>query len=145
MQSLTLLPVPERVSESDLVLYPDFLIACLLREGIGRIEADLSLQRDGVVDFLLTSSGSTPPRVVAQIGAGCFRSVLARFGARLDGDMLYGGHRLFSCEFEREGQVRAHRFSAFICNFQGTAFWLRLYLYCIDGVWPMRNEAAWPH
>ena len=142
MQSLTLQPVPERVNESDVVLYPDFLIGCLLKEGIGRIEADLSSQRDGVVDFVLTSAASPSPQVVAQIGTGYFRSVLARFGARLGDDMLYGGHRLFSCEFEREGQVRTHRFSAFICNYQGTAFWLRLYLYCIDGIWPLKKEAV---
>jgi hypothetical protein len=131
MQSLTLQAVPDQVSESDLVLYPDFLIGCLLKEGSGRIEADRSLQRDGVVDFVLTSRDSAP-RVVAQIGTGCFRSVLARFGARLGDDMLYGGHRLFSCEFERDGRVRLHRFSAFVCNYQDTAFWLRLYLYGID-------------
>jgi hypothetical protein len=42
MQSLTLHAVPDRVSESDLVLYPDFLIGCLLKAGIGRVEAELS-------------------------------------------------------------------------------------------------------
>lgn len=141
MQSLTLQAVPESVTESDLVLYPDFLISCLLRMGIGRIEADLSLQRDGVVDFVLTPQGDVP-RVVARIGTGYFRSVLARFGARLGDDMLYGGHRLFSCDFERREGVRAHRFAAFVCNYQSTAFWLRLYLYGIDGVWPMRDNAA---
>jgi hypothetical protein len=142
MQALTLQPVPEQVSESDLLLYPDFLIGCLLRSGIGRIEADLSLAHDGVVDFVLTSAASPTPRVVAQIGTGYFRSVLARFGFRLGEDMLYGGHRLFSCEFECEGRMRTHRFVVFICNYQGTAFWLRLYMYCIDGVWPMRNEVG---
>ncbi len=143
MQSLTLQPVPERVNESDLSLYPDFLITCLLRTGIGRIEADLSLQRDGMVDFVLTAASPPSQQVVAQIGKGFFRSILARFGARLGEDFnLYGGHRLFSCEFEREGQIRTHRFSVFICNAQGTAFWLRLYLYCIDGIWPVRTEAG---
>jgi hypothetical protein len=138
MQSLMLDAVPEEVTESDLLLYPDFLIDCLLREGSGRIEADLALERDGLVDFVLTPRNSAP-RIAAQIGTGYFRSVLARFGARLSDDMLYGGHKLFSCVFEREGRVRPHRFCLFICNFQGTAFWLKLYLYCIDGVWPMKE------
>jgi hypothetical protein len=142
MQTLTLQPVPERPGENDLLLYPDFLIGCLLREGIGRIEADLSLQRDGLVDFILTPRASSTPRVVAQIGTGYFRSVLARFGARLGDDMLYGGHRLFCCDYEREGRVRPHRFSVFICSYQGTAFWLRLYLYGIDGIWPLKEDAV---
>jgi hypothetical protein len=142
MQSLTLQPVPERVNEADVVIYPDFLINCLLREGVGRIEADLSLQHDGKVDFVLISAASPSPRVVAQISTGYFRSVLARFGAKLGDNMLYGGHKLFSCDFECRGKIRPHRFSAFICNYQGTAFWLRLYMYCIDGVWPTREDAA---
>ena len=79
---------------------------------------------------------------MTQIGAGCFRSVLARFGALLGDDMLYGGHRLFSCEFEREGRVRSHRFSEFICNHQGTAIWLRLYLYSIDGLGLVKEETT---
>src|SRR5881628_255106 len=120
MQILTLQPVSAQPSESELSLYPDFLIGCLLAEGSGRIEADLSLQHDGVVDFVLTPRVSPTPRVVAQIGTGCFRSVLARFGYRLAEDMVYGGHRLFGCEFERKNEVRLHRFSVFICNYQGT-------------------------
>ena len=137
MKSLTFQSISHPPSEDNLSLYPDFLVTCLLNEGIGRIEADKSLQRDGKVDFVLTSRTSGSSRVVATIGAGFFRPVLARFGNRCRDDMLYCGHDLFTCQFEREGKLREHRFSIFLCNEPTMACWLRLYLYGIDGLFPV--------
>ena len=142
MQSLALQAVIEPRSTNDLSLYPDFLIGCLLRDGIGRIEADISLQRDGVVEFILTQRQTGHSRVVGRLGAGYFRSVLARFGYRCREDMLYGGHQLFCCGFERDGQTRVHRFSVFLCNEPTMGCWLRLYLYAIDGVIPSFTKAG---
>lgn len=142
MRALALQSVTEPPSENDLSLYPDFLIGCLLRDGVGRIEADLSLQRDGVVEFVLTQQHTGQSRVVAALGTGYFRSVLARFGYRCHEDMLYWGHQLFCCEFERDGQTRTHRFSIFMCNEPTAGCWLRLYLYGIDGVFPSFTNAA---
>jgi hypothetical protein len=139
MQSLTIKSITHEPSEH--LLYPDYLVSCLLREGIGNIEADLAHKRDDVVEFVMTPRTTGATRVVGRMQPGLFRSFLAHFGRRLSEDMLYGGHALFACEFEHEGRMRTHRFVVFLCNYQGTAFWMRLYMYCIDGVWPMRDDA----
>ena len=136
MNSITFQSLTEPPSENDLSLYPDFLVTCLLKNGIGCIEADKSLQHDGTVDFILTSKATGTARIVSTIGTGYFRPVLARFGNRCRDDMLYCGHHLFTCPFEREGKIRDHRFSIFLCNEPTMACWLRLYLYAIDDLFP---------
>ena len=134
MQKLTLQQIVDEPACTELSLYPDYLMGCLLREGLGRIEADYSSQRDGMVDFILNPEGNGSSKVVARLGTGYFRSVLARMAAKCGGDMLYGGHALFHCEQERDGRILVHRFSLFICNLQHAGYWLRLYLYSIpDG------------
>ena len=132
VQKLTLQQIPREPAATDLSLYPDYLIGCLLREGLGRIEADYSSQRDGVVDFIFTPQGTGSSKVVARLGTGYFRSLLARVAAKCGDDMLYGGHALFYCEQERDGRILVHRFSLFICNLQHAGFWLRLYLYSVS-------------
>ena len=136
MKSLTFQSISHPPSEDNLSLYPDFLVTCLLKNGIGNIEADKALQHDGTVDFILTSRTTGTARIISSIGTGFFRPVLARFGNRCRDDMLYCGHHLFACQFEREGKIRDHRFSIFLCNEPTMACWLRLYLYGIDGLFP---------
>src|SRR5689334_15198400 len=118
-------------------LYPDYLIGYLLREGVGRVEADRALERDDKVDFIFTSRLTGGSKVIGKLQHGFFRSVLAHFGPRCGAQgLLYSGHTLFACEHECEGQQRMHRFSLFVCNEPTMGIWLRLYLYCIDGVFP---------
>jgi hypothetical protein len=136
MKSIPFQPLTDPPSENDLSLYPDFLVTCLLKNGIGSIEADKALQHDGTVDFILTSKTASTACIVSTIGTGYFRPVLARFGYRCRDDMLYCGHDLFTCQFEREGKIREHRFSLFLCNEPTMACWLRLYLYAIDDLFP---------
>jgi hypothetical protein len=133
--------VSEEPRQDDVLLYPDYLVSCLLREGIGRIEADRALQERDNIEFVLTPKFGAVPRAVGHLNSAYFRSVLAHFGGRCSEDMLYGGHKLFCCDFEREGRMRTHRFSLFLCNEPAMGCWMKLYLYCVDGVWPMRKEA----
>jgi hypothetical protein len=131
VKRLNIKSIGELPPEEDTSLYPDYLIGCLLREGVGRIEADKAASRNGTVEFVLTRANH-PPGVLAEVGDGFFRSVLMRFGARCEIDNLYCGHAVFSCENEYEGKVRTHRFSIFICNAREMGFWMKLYLYAID-------------
>ena len=122
-------------------LYPDFLVNQLIKLGIGVIEASRAI--DGVDQVVLsfTSHKTGKSDVVARIGSGFFRPLLARLGPRFGAeDMLYMGHTLFACEAECEGKRRLHRFSLFVCNERTMGSWMKLYLYCIDDVWPMREE-----
>jgi hypothetical protein len=142
MKTIDLRSVDEEPNIESVHLYPDFLIGRLLKKGIGRIEAERSLQHDGKVDFIFTSRQSGSSELVVSIHQGAFRPLLARFGPRCGADdMLYTGHTLFACEYECERVKRLHRFSLYICNEPTMAIWMKLYLYCIDGVWPMRKES----
>ena len=123
-------------------LFPDFLANLLIKLGVGVLEASRPGDGNGPVDFVYTCHQTGESRVAASIGGGFFRPLLARLGPRFGAeDMLYMGHTLFACEAECEGQKRLHRFSLFVCNEPAMGIWMKLYLYCIDDVWPMRKEA----
>jgi hypothetical protein len=129
-------------TDEEFRLYPDFLINQLIKLGVGVIEASRPRDSLGRVDFVYTSHRTGENRVAASIGEGFFRPLLARLGPRFGAeDMLYAGHTLFACKAEREGQQRLHRFSLFVCNEPSMGIWMKLYLYCIDDLWPMRKEA----
>ena len=66
MQSITLQSITEQPGEDSTEFYPDYLIGLLIREGIGRIEADRPPGEDGLVDFILTSRQASKSRVVAR-------------------------------------------------------------------------------
>ena len=134
MNMLTIQPVPEQPTE--LVLFPDFVISAMLRVGPSFVEADASLQQDGLVEFWLKKRGAAECPVIGRVPVDLFRSILARFATFGGLGNPYCDHILFACDFEREGQIRPHRFSLFLCNEPTQAYWLRLYLYCIDGVFP---------
>jgi hypothetical protein len=113
--------------------YPQFVIGELLKRGIGKIEADRAMERDGKVEFIFTPANSSATEVIGQLDVGLFRPVLARFGPRCNcPSMLYGGHTLLFCDYFRDGRFQVHRFSMFVSNIRNCGFWLRLYLYQID-------------
>jgi hypothetical protein len=126
-----LAPLAEEPAE--LHLYPEYIIGELMKRGMGKIEADRALAHDDKVDFVFTPAKGGGPEVVGSLGIGYFRSALARFGPRCHcRDILYAGHTLFTCDFVRDGALKLHHFSMFVCNFQNCGFWLRLYLYQIS-------------
>jgi hypothetical protein len=134
MRTLTIKTTREQ--PEDLILYPDFAITSMLETGPCLLEADYTVQKDGVVPFTLTDRKTGSRSVAARVPTTHFRPALARFAVFCGLENLYGGQVLFSCDFEREGAMRPHRFSLFLCNEPTMAFWLRLYLYGIDGVFP---------
>lgn len=138
LQQIEVQPVSE-----ELRLYPDFLATRLIQLGIGVIEATRPNDDREQVDFLFTSHKTGKSEIVASIGRGFFRPLLARLGPRFGSqDMLYTGHALFACEADHNGRKHMHRFSLFVCNEPTMGIWMKLYLYCIDGIWPMPKESA---
>jgi hypothetical protein len=143
MKEIEIQPIEIPPSAEEFRLYPDYLIRCLLREGVGMIEADREHHHDDKVDFVLKLHQTGEAKIVGSLTLAFFRSLLARFGPRCGAEeMLYAGHTLFACKCEREGIIRLHRFSLFICNEPAMGIWLRLYLYCIDGIPAERKEKA---
>jgi hypothetical protein len=127
----------------DVTFYPDFLVYRLIQKGIGEVEADRKLQHDDKIDFTYTARQTGHSELLASIPAGSFRPLLARLGPRFGADqMLYTGHTLFAVEHECEGKKRLHRFSLYVCNEPTMAIWMKLYFYCIDGIWPMREKES---
>ena len=143
MKTIQLLPIENEPTDQEFRFYPHFIIGRLIKLGIGKVEADKSLCHDGKVDFIFTSHHTGKSELVGSLPEGFYRPALARFGPSCGAeDILYFGHTLFACEHEYEGKLRPHRFSMFVSNIQVSSFWLRLYLYQIDGVWPLKEEAA---
>jgi hypothetical protein len=129
-------------TDEEFRLYPDFLVNLLINCGIGVIEAGRETDGSGQINFIFTSHKTGKSEVVGSIESRFFRPLLARLGPRFGAeDMLYMGHTLFACDGECEGKNRTHRFSLFVCNEPTMGIWMKLYLYCIDDVWPMRKEA----
>lgn len=129
--------VSEEPAAEQLHLYPDYLISCLLRDGPGEIKAERYAKDSETVEIVRISRSSGKSETVGHLSPAFFRSFLAHFGFRCRDDMVYGGHSLFSCDFEKDGIARTHRFSIYLCNEPTMGVWLKLYLYHIDGVWPM--------
>lgn len=142
MKVIKLQKVEAEPASEDVVTYPDFLIGALLQKGMGRIEADRAFRHDGIVDFVFTSSDSSSTDLIGSINDGFFRPMLARFGVRCGVENLYGGHTLFACEHEYQGSMRLHRFSLFVCNQNAMGFWMKLYLYSIDGAQTTLEEQS---
>jgi hypothetical protein len=120
----------------DIVLFPDFVISRMLRVGPSLVEADASVQQESLVEFWLKPRTTGQRSVIGRVPIGLFRPILARFAKFSGVENLYCGHVLFACAYERDGQPRPHRFSLFLCNEPTQAYWMRLYLYCVDGVFP---------
>jgi hypothetical protein len=120
--------------------YLDYLIHALLSLGPGRIEAELPRKKDGRVEFTLTSPDGSRTQPIGSLPPGLFRTFLAGVSTLMELPDIYMGHNLFVCDHECDGRVRRHRFGMFLCNEPAMAVWFKLYLYCIDGVWPMKSE-----
>jgi hypothetical protein len=134
MNTLPIKPIVEQ--PEDIALFPDFVISAMLRVGPSFVEADASVQQDGLVEFWLKQRTAGEPSVIGRVPITLFRPILARFAKFSGVENLYCGHVLFACDFERDGQMRPHRFSVFLCNDPTQAYWMRLYLYCVDGIFP---------
>jgi hypothetical protein len=134
MNTLQIKPMVDQ--PEDIALFPDFIISAMLHVGPCLVEADVSVQQDGLVEFRLKQRGASERSVIGRSPVSLFRPILARFAKFSGVEDLYGGHVLFACDFEREGQIRPHRFSLFLCNEPTQDYWLRLYLYAISGVFP---------
>src|SRR6478609_6592073 len=115
--------------------YPDFLLTALIRSGPGRIESVRDVGA-GTTDFVLTSRATGQTTTLLTAKHGHFRAIIARLGFRL-GDSPYTTHSIFSIEAECAEHIRKHRFCFHLCNEPAMDFWVRLYLYGIDGVWPL--------
>jgi hypothetical protein len=124
----------------DLVLFPDFIISTMLRIGPSLVEADAFSKEDGIIPFWLKEHGTTERKIIGRLTPDVFRPLLARFAKFSGVENLYCGHVLFACESEREGRVRLHRFSLFLCNEPTQSYWLRLYLYGIDSLFPFKRH-----
>ncbi|MGA3284900.1 MAG: hypothetical protein ABSD57_10645 [Verrucomicrobiota bacterium] len=140
MQTIAIQKLTEKPSE--LALYPDFIITSMVAVGPCRVEVGFAPQEGDTVDFVLTERKTGTARVVMQIPSSHFRPALARFAVFSKLDNIYCGHTLFACDFERDGQLRPHRFSLFLCNESAMGYWFRLYLYGIDGLFPLLKKPA---
>lgn len=138
MNTVTIRPLFQQ--PDDLVLFPDFIISTMVRIGPSLVEADADSKQDGIIPFWLKEHGASESRIIGRVAPNLFRPLLARFAKFSGVENLYCGHVLFACHYERDGRALAHRFSLFLCNEPTQAYWLRLYLYCIDGVFPFARQ-----
>ena len=121
--------------------FPDFILNQLVLQGIGRVEADFP-DDGGDVIWRYFSRSSEEAKILTQLPKQFFRPVLPRFAAFAQIDP-YCGHTLFAVAPAANWPVAAvHRFSLFLCNEPTMGIWLRLYLYCIDGVWPTPADSG---
>lgn len=134
MRTIVLNPL-QKLPEN-ILHFPDYVITQMIAVGPCSIEADYALQQDGNIPFTLSSHSSSERTVVTRVKTQEFRTLLARFATQVSLDNHYAGQVLFSCEAEKDGSLRQHRFSLFLCNEPTMGFWLRLYLYSIDGLFP---------
>ncbi len=116
--------------------FPEYILCRLLEQGPALLEADgATTEGESVLwRFSRRRKSDDPPLVVRLPQAG-FRSALARFGL-LCGINIYGGHTLFQIRFSNEEEARPERFAIYLCNEPTMGFWVRIYLYAIDGVYP---------
>jgi hypothetical protein len=134
VQTITVEPWSDALA-AEVVTYPDHLLHRLAAAGVGRVDAETPADGD-VVPWWYVSRLSGERRELARLSVRWFRPVLARF-ATLTGMSLYGGHTLFAvAPLPGWPAAEVHRFSLFLCNEPAMGIWARLYLYCIDNVWP---------
>ena len=137
MQILAVQPLSADLA-ADVVTFPDHLIHSLAVAGVGLVEAARPAHGDAVPWWYTRRRGGES-RELARLPIGWFRPTLARFATIL-GLSPYCGYAVFAAgpaPLWPEQQV--HRFSLFLCNEPTMGVWARLYLYCIDGVWPMAD------
>lgn len=122
----------------DLLRFPDFILGAMARRGIGSLEASLGSATDdssSVIPFTYYSRITHTSETLAEIPRKNFRPILARLAFRCGTDP-YSGQALFAIQWPISGSPVPHRFSIFLCNEPTMAFWVRIYLYGIDGIYP---------
>jgi hypothetical protein len=126
---------------ANVLTFPDHILHRLAAAGIGRVDAELPVGGDHVLwEYVPRLRGAR--RELARQPIREFRPVLARF-ATVTGISPYGGYAAFAVEpFPEWPADGTHRFSLYLCNEPAMGLWARLYLYCIDGVWPMPRAAG---
>lgn len=122
---------PENVSA-----FAQFLLCRLLEQGPALLEADGMILDTESIEWRLTPRRqlSEPPPVVRS-DRNIFRSTLAGFGL-LCGISPLSGHGFFHLRFTDEEEARPERFAIYLCNEPTMGFWIRIYLYAIDGAYP---------
>jgi hypothetical protein len=104
--------------------------------GIGRVEAEPGRDAADVV-WRYVSRRTGERQEFARSPVRMFRPLLARW-ATFSGADPHCGYMQFAVDalpgWPSSGR---HRFSLYLCNEPTMAFWFKLYLYCIDGEWPM--------
>lgn len=135
MQTIRIEPWSDALA-ADVVTWPDHLLHLLAAAGVGRVEVELPPDGDMVL-WQYVSRLSGERRELARLPIRWFRPVLARLATITGLPNFYCGHTLFAIapflDWPADG---IHRFSLFVCNEPTMGIWARLYLYCIDGVWP---------
>jgi hypothetical protein len=140
MQTLAVQPWSVALA-TEVATFPDHLVHCLAAAGVGLVEASLPADGD-TVPWRYTPRRAGGPRELARLPVGQFRPVLARL-AHLTGSSPYCGHALFAVHSAPNWPAQeVHRFSLFLCNEPTMGIWVRLYLYCIDHLWPMAGVPA---
>jgi hypothetical protein len=137
MQSLIVKPwSPGLLDDPD--LFPDYVIHRMAAAGIGRVEADRApTGQDFVWRYVSRAAGEE--EWMRHSPATC-RNLLARWARFANADP-YCSQVLFAVDAQPEWPAAAtHRFSLFLCNEPTMGVWFKLYLYCIDGVWPMPHH-----
>lgn len=128
----------------DILYFPDFIFGAMARRGIGSVEASLpkEIQKPPRLPVVWQYFSRTTDtfETVAEVRRDHFRAMLARC-AKFTGISPYCGQCLFSIKWPIADVPVVHRFSIFLCNETTMAFWIRIYLYGIDGVFPVFNRS----
>ena len=131
----------EMPPENNVWGFPQYLLCRLLEQGPALLEAEIT-------DAKVATAGREniewrfSPRVqvdrsppIIRSDWRRFRPTLASFG-NLCGISPYGGHTLFQIRFTDQEKPEPERFAIYLCNEPTMGFWIRLYLYGIDGAFP---------
>jgi hypothetical protein len=137
--TISIQPWSERLADEVRTL-PDYLIHRVVQLGVGRIDSEPDVRQSQVV-WQYTSRRTGERVELARSPDRLFRIVLARWATLLGTDP-YCAQKLFAISpHPAWPSAEIHRFSFYLCNEPTMAIWFKLYLYCIDGVWPMPNSA----
>jgi hypothetical protein len=133
------------VQPDDILLFPHFIFAAMARRGVGSVEAALT-STDGeppapIIPWQFYSRTTRAVETIAEVSRSHFRPILARL-AFFCSISPYAGETGFSTQWPVCGSPATHRFKVFLCNEPTMAFWVRIYLYAIDGFYPIPKAAT---
>jgi len=116
--------------------FPQYLLRRLLEHGPALLEATMPTADAEYSEWHITPRRKTgPPPLVIRFHKHGLRPALARFGF-LCGISPYSGHTLFRIKFADEAERRPEAFAIYLCNEPTMGFWIKVYLYGIDGAYP---------